>query len=811
MRKNRFVPLIVAALGLALLLAGCNSADNGTPSGGGLPADNLPEHWSAAGEDLTFDGEGFGSYYLSGVTLTAQDYQYTADVAFSDPDKGLAALVFQSSADQNNCYEARISAMTNRAELYKIENGLEIPLGIEVGLEEKDSYRLQVNMVDYHIAFFVDDTLICSTGDYMVVSDIGQSDVLLSGQLGLYGSGSEMTFRGVRYTVYEEGTVPALTSLSLQAQSGSVENGDNMLGSGWYVYQQYVSADCDAVNIQAETPDGVEAVVLTDAGETVSGAASLRTGQNNFQILTRTSGENGEGNYQLSYRLNILRRGEDEYYAEPWRNLYHYSVKEGWANDPNGLVKLGDTWHMFYQFYPAGTDWGTMHWAHASSTDLIHWEEKGITFYPNEYGTMFSGCAVVDEDNVSGLFGANGGVIAYITANGNGQRIIAAHSEDGDNWSYYRGTDENGVPNGDDVLIDWRDDPLKDMAFRDPKVFKYEDKWFMVIAGGLLRIYSSTDLIHWTIESTYSGQPGEYENAALLRVETECPDLVRLPIEGESGWKWVLSYGGRRYQVGDFTNANGKWEFVADPDCAEPRPMNFGNDSYAAMTYYLGSSFNGDTQDRVIEFNWMNSWDYCNRVDDLSGNTRFNGVYNLNLEMSLVRDKNGVLMLKQTPVEEYAQYVFPASNTALDTTVTTADGQTAALDFQGDAYLLDVAITPEAGTTRAGVWVRSNGERGVCVDYDFTTDTLTVDRSSLGGFSTAIRFSQAVTEANSDGSVTLHIYVDKSSVEVFSGDYTAAGAAQIYPNLATDTGVSVFSEGGGSSFAVTITTASSMW
>ena len=311
MRKKRLVPLIIAALSLALLLAGCNGAGSGSSSGS-LPNDNLPEHWSASGDDFTFDGQGFGSYWLSGVTLTNQDYRYSADVIFSDPSKGLAALVFQSSADQNNCYEARISAMTNRAELYKIENGLEIPLGIEVGLEDKDSYRLQINMVDYHIAFFVDDTLICSTGDYMVVSDIGQSDVLLSGQLGLYGSGSEITFQNTRYTVYEEGTVPALTSLSILAQSGSVEDGSNRLGNGWYVYQQYVSADCDAVTIQAEAPDGVDAVVLSDTGEVINGAASLRTGQNNFQILTRTSEESGGENYQLSYRLNILRQGSAE-------------------------------------------------------------------------------------------------------------------------------------------------------------------------------------------------------------------------------------------------------------------------------------------------------------------------------------------------------------------------------------------------------------------------------------------------------------------------------------------------------------------
>ena len=801
MGKRYLFSMAIIIACVAILFAACGEKAPGRET------EPLPEHWSATDTGLAFDGQTWDSYYFSGVSLSDKDFQYAADVTFADGNQGLAALVFQSSDDRSNCYVASLSALTNRAELYKIENGQQIPLGTEIPVEEKDTYHLQVNMIDSHIAYFVDNTLICSTGDYMVASDLGQNDALMSGKLGLCASDGAMTFENVGHVIHETGTAPALTSLSLEAQSGEAEFAGNMLTSDWYVYQQYVSYDCETVDIRTETVSGVEAVILSsDTGETVSGSAALRVGQNRFQICTATE----DGQYQLSYRLNILRRSEDEYYAEPYRGLYHYSVKEGWANDPNGLVKLGDTWHMFYQFYPSGTDWGTMHWAHASSKDLIHWEEKGVVFYPNEYGTMFSGCAVVDENNVSGLFGEKGGIIAYITANGNGQRIIAAYSEDGDHWTYYRGKNENGERNGDDVLIDWRDDPLKQEAFRDPKVFRYEDTYFMVIAGGMLRIYSSTDLIHWTIESTYDGQPGEFENAAGLRVETECPDLVRLPIEGETGWKWLLSYGGRRYQIGDFTNASGKWEFVADDEYAEPVPMNFGNDSYAAMTYYIGSSFNGDTQDRVIAYNWMNSWDYCNRVDDLSGNTRFNGVFNLNLELSLTRDKSGKLLLKQTPVEEYAQYIFPAANVALDTTVTAGAGKCTALDFAGDAYVLDVTIRPGAGTTVAGVQVRANEDEYVSVEYDFATDTLTLDRSRLGGFSASIRFSQVVTEVRDDGSVTLHIYVDKSSVEVFSGDYTAAGAAQVYPGK-ENTGIAVFSEGGTSGFDVTVTTANSMW
>lgn len=114
----------------------------------------------------------------------------------------------------------------------------------------------------------------------------------------------------------------------------------------------------------------------------------------------------------------------------------------------------------------------------------------------------------------------------------------------------------------------------------------------MVIAGGKLRIYSSTDLLHRKLESSYGDRPN---NSTGLTVETECPDLYRLPIEGKGGWKWVLGYGGRRYQVGEFLQQDGKWQFAADEDYAEPAVTNFGNDSYAAMTYYISPSFNEDS------------------------------------------------------------------------------------------------------------------------------------------------------------------------------------------------------------------------
>jgi len=90
-------------------------------------------------------------------------------------------------------------------------------------------------------------------------------------------------------------------------------------------------------------------------------------------------------------------------YSEKYRPQIHFSPKTGWMNDPNGMIYHKGIYHLFFQYYPDSTVWGPMHWGHATSKDLFHWKEQTIALYPDNLGYIFSGSAVLDKYNTTGL------------------------------------------------------------------------------------------------------------------------------------------------------------------------------------------------------------------------------------------------------------------------------------------------------------------------------------------------------------------------------------------------------------------------
>ena len=716
------------------------------------------------------------------------DFVYEADVTFHER-KGAASLVFRSNNnnDFKNCYVANINGEGGETRLFKFENdrALDVAVCKTVPVAENNTYHLSITAIGEHLVYAVNGQVVGSTGDYTQNTDdpnIGQNDAILEGYFGLLNYDGNATYQNVRSTVLTEENTPKLTGITADITDGTLAYPLNYQ-DGQYTCVTYVSNTASAIQLKPEVSEGTE-VTITDAnGNKVDGTVSLPEKINTFTITLK----NPNSGAQTLYRTVICKE-EASYYDETYRGQYHYSVKDGWGNDPNGMVYYNGIYHLFYQFYYGGPNWGPMHWAHATSTDLIHWEENPITFYPDEYGTMFSGCAVVDEDNTSGLFeDGEGGLVALITANGNGQRIIVAYSSDGMNWEKTEG-----------VAVDWTEDPLGNRDFRDPKVFRYENKWFMAIAGGPLRIYSSDDLLNWEVESVYPD------------LHTECPEIYRIKVDGTEEYKWVLNRGGRYYKVGDFKQVDGKWTFVPDEEYKDQDSvMNFGKDSYAAMSYYQGAF--DENQKPLIVINWMNTWDdYCNLVDDASGNVVFNGTYNLQLELGLKQDASGKYVLTQTPISQYETLRKDAS-VILENQVI-QPGENVLKDFNGDSYEIVANIKPEAGTTEAGFKVRTgNGQESV-ISYNFANQTITLDRSKAGKYPTDKFLEPMVqqTVTNPDGSVDLHIYVDRSSVEVFTSDNTVTGAMQIFPDKES-TGAELYTVGGNATANVTIYPLSSIW
>jgi sucrose-6-phosphate hydrolase SacC (GH32 family) len=278
--------------------------------------------------------------------------------------------------------------------------------------------------------------------------------------------------------------------------------------------------------------------------------------------------------------------GQDSLYRESGRPQVHFSAQRGWINDPNGLVYDDGEYHLYFQHNPYGWQWGNMHWGHAVSKDLMHWQQLEEAIYPvideNESGrgdAAFSGSAVVDPKNTAG-FRKDGidPIIAIYTSTGRGECL---------KMSYDQGRS----------FMDYEGNPILVHNGRDPKVFWYEpgNHWVMVVwNAGMAKkislgqevslrqhsIYTSPDLKNWTYQS---GVSGFYE----------CPELFELPVEGEPGVsKWVMYDAHGRYVVGHF---DGK-EFGIE--------QHFTRYEHGGGYFYASQTFNNSPDGRRIQIGW---------------------------------------------------------------------------------------------------------------------------------------------------------------------------------------------------------------
>ena len=438
---------------------------------------------------------------------------------------------------------------------------------------------------------------------------------------------------------------------------------------------------------------------------------------------------------------------------ELYRPQIHYTPAQNWVNDPNGLVYADGTYHLFYQYNPQGNQWGNMSWGHATSTDLMHWTEQTVALTRDELGAVFSGSCVIDNANTAG-FGAGAMVALYTSAGETGdvagkqQQSIAYSTDGGRNFTRY--ANNPVIKNDDDNL-------------RDPKVFWHEPthKWVMALAKGWkmgVEFYGSTDLKSWQHLSTFHvplfGRPS---------LQWECPDLIQI------GNDWVLLVSvnpggpfigsGMMYFVGQFDGTT----FTAE-DRQYPLWLDYGMDNYAGVTW-------SGTGSRRIMIGWMNNWSYCGDVPC----SPWRSAFTLPRELGLT-EYNGQKLLTSTVVKEVDKIAAQWS----ERHSVSPSGESFAAN---DAYQLRLVIGLDKNTT---VTLSNSKDEKFVFDINAAARTLTAHRTSTSGrtnFNGSFSIPSMQAPLSVDGSqVTLDVFVDQSSVELFTKEGTLSMTNLVFPS-----------------------------
>ncbi|MBX7134450.1 MAG: glycoside hydrolase family 32 protein [Fimbriimonadaceae bacterium] len=403
------------------------------------------------------------------------------------------------------------------------------------------------------------------------------------------------------------------------------------------------------------------------------------------------------------------RKVEKDLYREAWRGQFHFSPRRGWLNDPNGLVFYNGEYHLFFQHNPYGWGWGNMHWGHAVSKDLVHWEEVGIALAPDDLGPMFSGSAVVDWSISSGLGYPNRPALVLIyTAAGDPAVQCLASSTDGRKFVKYP---QNPVV------------PQFTPGNRDPKVIWHEPtkKWVMVLyvetaKGHTIRFLNSPNLRDWTSTSETEGL-------------FECPDLFELPLDGDpKKSKWVLTAASSEYLVGSFDGV----KFVPE---TPKLPGHRGKGFYAAQTFSGIPREDG----RRIQIGWFQT--------ETKG-MPFNQSMSIPLELSLRTTPDGP-RLAYRPVRELER--LRSSSAHLEGLTLTPNSANPLGKTRAELVELKVDFRPSAGS------MTTFEVRSAKIAYDADAETLEVN-------------GHRVPAPLNKGQQKLMIFCDRPGLEVFASD-----------------------------------------
>ncbi|HEY3321970.1 MAG TPA: glycoside hydrolase family 32 protein [Planctomycetota bacterium] len=424
-------------------------------------------------------------------------------------------------------------------------------------------------------------------------------------------------------------------------------------------------------------------------------------------------------------------------YKETKRPQIHFSARRGWLNDPNGLVYYKGEYHLYFQANPYGWKWDNMHWGHAVSPDLVHWQEVQMGIYPFKFGDWaFSGSAIVDKDNLAGFKKGNEDVIvAAYTSTGRGECIVYSNDR-GRTFTEYEGN------------------PVVKHSGRDPKLIWYGPgkHWVMAVYDEFekkqwIAFHTSTDLKNWTFQSRIAGY-------------FECPEIFELPVAPASvpvdgkaeNTRWVIYAADAKYAVGKF---DGK-TFV--PEHEGKHQVHWGP-FYASQTYNNVPAGTEAGATRRVQIGW-------GRID--TPGMAFNQMMAFPCELTLRTTDEGIRMFAK-PIKEIEK-LHKEKHAKED--VTLEAGKPLSVSVRED--ILEIQAEFAVGNAKSfGVEVG-----GTKIAYD-------VEKSSL----------MKMPLKPVDGKVRMQILVDISSIEVCGNDGRVY-LTQAFNNPRKLGAISFFSEGG---------------
>lgn len=479
---------------------------------------------------------------------------------------------------------------------------------------------------------------------------------------------------------------------------------------------------------------------------------------------------------QALREARIYEEASEKMITKENRPAFHLSARTGWMNDPNGFSYYGGKYHMFYQYHPYDCHWGPMHWGHAVSEDLLHWEYLPAALAPDEIydrDGCFSGSAVELTDGRHLLMYT--GVFKEQQSNGEICETQTQCLAVGDGTDYKK-WEKNPV-----LTVDHLPEGCSKHDFRDPKMWQKEDGTYYCVIGnrpadgsGQILLFDSKDGFAWKYKKVLAYNGNRFGKM------WECPDFFKL------GEKWVLLTSPQDMLPSRFEyhNGNGTLCLIGDFDEETEtfteqydQSIDYGIDFYAPQTVLTPDG-------RRIMIGWMQNWDTC---DFRAQNVSWFGQMSLPRELSIEKGR-----LYQKPVRELNEM----RSNKVEYKDVSFSGELRLEGIKGRRVDMELLIGPEEGQEiyqKFAIRFAQNDRFRTSLSFHPKDSMLKIDRKFSGSRRAIIH--QRRSQVNRDGGkLKLRIILDRFSAEIFVNDGEQVLTAIVYTEQEAD-GISFYAEG----------------